>query len=248
MLGMVDRTSPVPLYYQIAQALRERIKNGEWLPGHRVPPEHELTREFGVSRHTIRQALASLERDGLIYRQAGLGTFVRSEKYSYPLSFLQGFTEQMEERGLKPSSRVLTLQKKLPEPFLRSSLALPEGREVYELKRLRLANGEPIALETMFLPVTLVPGLEQKDLEKISIYRFVEDDLGLKIIGATQTIEAERPPEDVARLLELEAGGLTLRMKNVTYLENMRPLCFVDCYYRADRYIFTVSMPRRKTV
>ncbi|HHY34400.1 MAG TPA: GntR family transcriptional regulator [Firmicutes bacterium] len=248
MLGMVDRTSPVPLYYQIAQALRERIKKGEWLPGHRVPPEHELTQEFGVSRHTIRQALASLERDGLIYRQAGLGTFVRSEKYSYPLSFLQGFTEQMEERGLKPSSRVLTLQKRLPEPFLRSSLALPVGREVYELKRLRLANCEPIALETMFLPVTLVPGLEQKDLEKISIYRFVEDDLGLKIIGATQTIEAERPPEDVARFLGLPVDGLTLRMKNVTYLENMRPLCFVDCYYRADRYIFTVSMPRRKTV
>ncbi|NLG78267.1 MAG: GntR family transcriptional regulator [Firmicutes bacterium] len=243
---MIDRTSPVPLYYQIAQTLRERIRAGEWLPGHRVPPEYELTREFGVSRYTIRQALSSLEKDGLIYRQAGLGTFVRSEKYSYPLSFLQGFTEQMEQRGLVPSSKVLLLEKKVPEPFLRSSLALAEGKEVWELRRLRLANGEPMALETMFLSVGIAPSLDKEDLEKISVYRLVEGKLGYKIVGATQTIEAEIPPPEVVRLLDIQPGSPVLRMKNVTYLENMHPLCFVDCYYRADRYIFSVSVPRRR--
>lgn len=243
---MIDRKSPVPLYYQVAEILKGRIMNGEWLSGHRVPPEFELRDEFGVSRHTVREALSMLEDQGLVYRQPGLGTFVRSDKYSYPLSFLRGFTEQMEERGLQPSSRVISLNRRLPDSVVRSALALPEGKEVWEFQRVRLADGEPLALETMFVPVSIVPSLGKEDLPRVSVYRYVEEKLGYRIDGATQTIEAEVVSEDAARLLEIPGNGLVLRMRNVTYLENGRPLCFVDCCYRADRYVFGVSVPRRR--
>lgn len=242
---VIDRTVPVPLYYQIACVLRDRVYNGEWLPGHRVPPEHQLTEEFKVSRHTIRQALATLEREGLIYRQAGSGTFVRSRKYSYPLSELRSFTEQMRDRGLVPSSKVVSLERHSPEPSLRSLLSQPDGTEVWRLKRLLLADGEPVAFEIMFLPVSVAPALDKEDMNGRSMYAYVEDNLGHRIAGATETIEAESAPLDIALLLETQEGAPILRLKNVTYLEGGRPLCFVDCYYRADRYIFSVSMPRR---
>lgn len=241
---LIDRKSPVPLYYQVAKVLKERIEKGQLLPGHRIQPEFDLVEEFGVSRHTIREALSMLENEGLVYRQPGLGTFVQSKKYSYPLSFLRGFTEQMEERGLVPSSQVISLERLMPDPFLRSTLALPEGSEVWDLRRLRLADSESVAFEIMILPVSIVPSLEKEDLAQISMYRYVEERVGCRIGGATQTIEAEIAPENVVRLLGVEGDALVLRMKNVTYLENGRPLCFVDCYYRADRYIFTVSVPR----
>lgn len=242
---MIDRKSPVPLYYQVAKLLKERIENGELLPGHRIQPEYDLAEEFGVSRHTIREALSMLENEGLVYRQPGLGTFVQSKKYSYPLSFLRGFTEQMEERGLVPSSQVISFERLVPDPFLRSTLALPEGSKVWDLRRLRLADGESVAFEIMALPVSIVPSLEKQDLSRISVYRYVEESVGCRIGGATQTIEAEMASRDIVELLGTEEDVPVLRMKNVTYLENRRPLCFVDCYYRADRYIFTVSMPRR---
>ncbi|MEW6398289.1 MAG: GntR family transcriptional regulator [Bacillota bacterium] len=239
------RGSPVPLYYRIAETLRERIAGRHWQPGDRLPGEHELMSEFAVSRHTVRQALSLLENEGFVYRQAGLGTFVRSEKSSYPLTHLQGFTEQMEERGLIPSSRVLRLGRAVPRPDVRSALALPKGQEVWELVRLRLANGEPMAVETTFAPAALVPGLDREDLSSLSFYRYVEEKLGRGIAGATQTIEAEVAYGDLAKLLLISPGNAVLRVKNVTFLNNMRPLCFVDCYYRADRYAFSVAMPRQ---
>ncbi|HEY8530967.1 MAG TPA: GntR family transcriptional regulator [Limnochorda sp.] len=241
---MIQRDSPIPLYYQIASLLKARIESGEWPPGHRVPSEYELMAQFGVSRHTIRQAMAELEREGLVYRQAGRGTYVRATKSRYPLTYLRGFTEQMEERGAVPSSKVLELAKETPEPTVRERLDLPAGEEVWRLRRLRLADGEPMALETMYIPVSVMPDLDRYDLESSSIYRLMERERGLVISGADQTIEAETAAEAIARLLGIPADSAVLRMKNVTYLSDGRAGCYVDCYFRADRYIFYVSMPR----
>jgi len=138
---MVNRNHPLPLYYQLMHELRLRIERGEWKPGDLFPPERELSETYGVSRMTVRQALAELVNDGLLRRDQGRGTFVAKPKLRKRLFRLTSFTEDMRARGKQPGARVLRAEMALAKPKVAEMLQTGPEQLVAVIERLRLADG-----------------------------------------------------------------------------------------------------------
>ncbi|MFM8394018.1 MAG: GntR family transcriptional regulator, partial [Acidobacteriota bacterium] len=161
----LNKHSFTPLYYQIEQALRRQIEDGELAPGEAIS-ERELSEQLGVSRMTTRQALNTLRDEGLIYTERGRGTFVAEPKMDVHTRQLLGFSEDMRRRGLTPSSRILNLGRDVPPEVVRERLKLGPEDEVYEIERLRLADGIAMAWEICHLPVNLGIEIGREDLER----------------------------------------------------------------------------------
>ncbi len=158
-MEVLDRSSYTPLYQQIGDALRVRIEKGELVPGDRIPSENELTDQYHVSRNTVRLAISSLTLDGLVYRVKGRGTFVAAERMSYGLMHMSSFSEEMRLRGLVPGSQVLSFVREMPSKRMSQILKLKQDQMLYRVERLRLADGEPMALNLSFIPEFLCPDL-----------------------------------------------------------------------------------------
>ena len=157
-----DRQSPVPLYYQLAAAIREWIRAGALAPGAQLPAERELAERTGISRMTARQALADLARGGDVAVRHGVGTFVAEPKLTHDALHLLGFTEEMERVGGAVSSRVLEQEVTSPPPAIAAALDLQDGDETVRIVRLRSAAATPLLLETSWIPRSRCPGLERR--------------------------------------------------------------------------------------
>jgi len=240
------RTQPVALYYQIQQDLRARIKRGEWKPGDRLPPEPELAIRYRVSRITVRQALARLVADGHIERRQGTGTFVRAEKVAQRTGLLTSFTEEMQHRGLEPVTRILDFQIRTPPEHIQKILRLSPADEVAYLERLRIANGEPLALTEAFLPARLVPDLQHTLLVDGSLYRTLEEVYGLELAEADEEIEAALATGKERRFLGVKPGAPILQIIRTTYLATGEPVEWVRVAYKADRFKYSLRLKGRR--
>ena len=140
----IDRESPVPLYYQLKQLIAKQITEGEWLPGDMLPTEEQLQEQYGLSRTTVRQALKELEIEGLISRYRGRGTFVARPKISHSPDPHFNLTAYLTEQGMRPGWRIISAKWVSATAEVAERLALETGTLVYQLRRLRLANDEPI--------------------------------------------------------------------------------------------------------
>ncbi|PTX58491.1 GntR family transcriptional regulator [Melghirimyces profundicolus] len=240
---MLDKNSPIPVYYQLEERLKESIEKKELKEGDMIPSERVLSEQYGISRMTVRQAINNLVRDGYLYREKGKGTFVASNKIEQPLQGLTSFTEDMRSRGLKPEARLLNFSVEPAQGKLVQKLRLTEGESVSVIKRVRLADDLPMALETTFLPVRLVPGLTETQAYG-SIYEYIENQLGLKIEHATQTLEASVARERESEVLQIKKGSPVLLIERTSYLSDQRPLELVKSVYRGDRYKFNVQLHR----
>ncbi|MFQ6111422.1 MAG: GntR family transcriptional regulator [Nitrospinota bacterium] len=240
----LERESPLPLYFQIYEMLLEKIKGGEFPPGGRLPPEEELARALGVSRMTARQAMGKLVEAGYAFRRPGAGTFVSRTRLPRELSRLTGFFEEMKARGLRPSSRVLSRRVGKATPRLRKLLKLEEGEETLRLERLRLADGEPLALHLLQIPASLCPGLPEEDLSHGSLYAALEGRFGLRLTHAEQRVEAVAAGAREARLLGVHARSPLIFMERITHAEQRSPLCLEETLYRGDRYYFSITLYR----
>src|SRR5215467_15738388 len=154
----IDKNSPIPMYYQIMNQLRERIAAGEYTVNDALPPERELVEAYQVSRMTIRQAILELVNEGILVRRKGIGTFVAPPKLEQRLNSLTSFTEDMAQRGMKAGSRIISFKEMSPDPTLRKTLGLSAEEKVFECVRLRLADEDPMALETTSLVASICPG------------------------------------------------------------------------------------------
>jgi len=233
----------VPLYAQVMKDLRAWIGTS-LVPGQKLPSEAELCDRFRVSRATVRRALTELRNEGFLTSHQGKGTFVARTKIRMPLARLHSFTEDMTRRGLVPGSRTLRRAVHPAPPDCAEHLRLPEGGLVVFLERLRLADGEPMALEKVSIPLELAPGLDQVPLENQSLYSVLEHRYGLILGRAEQSIEASRPTPEERRLLRLPAGMPVLALERLTFLADGRPVEYVRSVYRADRYRFSVELER----
>lgn len=241
---MLDKGSPIPLYYQIADRIREEILTGALPPGSQLPSERELTQRMGVSRMTTRQAVAYLVREGLLDVRPGVGTFVTEPKITHNALHLLSFTEQMAERGEAVSSQVLEQTVVMPPKRIAEHLALAEGEATVRIVRLRLANKTPVLLETTYLPARLCPGLENMDLTTYSLYRLLESEYGLSPQHARQTFEVTTANEYEQQLFDLPVDTTMILMEGVTYDVNEQPVECFKAVYRGDRFKFAFESRR----
>ncbi|MGD6775606.1 MULTISPECIES: GntR family transcriptional regulator [Bacillaceae] len=240
---MIDKTSPIPIYYQLESYIKNQIEAGFILPGENIPSEREYAENYGISRMTVRQAINSLVNEGLLYRKKGSGTFVSEKKIEQPLQGLTSFTEDMQKRGMTPTSKLIHFEVIPANSFIANELKISEYAPVYEIKRIRLADGEPMALETNYLSANLVKGLTEEKV-KASIYSYVEEKLGLRITHAEQMIESVRATDDHEKLLNIEKDHPMLYIQRNTFLHDGTPLELVRSVYRGDRYKFQIKMER----
>lgn len=240
----IIRDLPIPYYYQIVQILRELIQDiqaagedGE-AP---FPSEMELAEYFQVNRGTVRHALQILEREGLIYRAKGRGTFLQRRRVELDLSRLCSTTEDLKARGWSPASRLLGVSQFTPGLHIQRWLQLREEDTVWQVYRLRLANGEPISLEWSHIPTQVTPGLDEKDLSG-SLYYLLKNEYGFAMKTAEQTIRTRNATPEEAGLLEIPAGGAVFEITRVSYDQAARPVEYLDSLWRGDRYDFHVRL------
>lgn len=244
---MVIRTRrDTPLHDRIRLHLLAAIKNGRLAPGDRVPSEWELAERFAVSRMTARQAVSELERLGYLQRHRGKGTFVAPHKLEQPLSGLTGFTEAMQQRGLKSTTRVLAAGTVPAERGVAMALGLAETVPVYRLERLRLADSEPVALEVSHIPVSLAPDLMNSGALNQSLYRLLQERFAIRPTRATQILEVTMGDPRGRELLCAPEATPLLLLQRITRDETDRPVEYVRSLCRGDRFRFTTQMVRWK--
>lgn len=232
----------MPVFAQVRSLLEAAIASGELAPHRRIPSERELSGWLGVSRMTVRQALVAMIGDGVLYARSGKGTYVAERKIAQPLQRLSSFTQDIAARGMRPASRVLAAEILAAPVELAQALAVRPGSELVRIRRLRLADDEPMALETCHLPHALAPGILKHDLATSSLYQILQDDYGITPRSATQTIEATMPSAEERQLLDLPPRVPVLRIHRFTAADDGQIVEFVRSAYRGDRYQLNVEL------
>ncbi|MFP5417362.1 MAG: GntR family transcriptional regulator [Actinomycetes bacterium] len=232
----VKRRTPTPVYSQIYDVLRARIGT-ELGYDEPLPSEREIAETFKVARMTARKTIDQLVREGLVYRVPGRGAYVARPRLVLPLA-LRSFTDDIRDRGMRPGSRVLSTETVPADARVADRLGVPAGSAVHRLRRLRLADDEPIAIETTHLAATRADDLFSHDLSQ-SLYQTLESAYGLVIDGGTQTISAVLLTADDAEMLGVSRGSPALCFERTTTAAG-QPLEYTTSIYRADRYQLTV--------
>lgn len=240
---MINKNSPIPIYHQLEEFIKQQIDQGDLKEEEAIPSEREFAERFQISRMTVRQAINNLVMDGLLKRQKGRGTFVNKKKVEQELQGMTSFTEDMVSRGMQPSSNLLSFQMIPAGKKTSLDLKIAENDLVYKIKRIRLADNAPMALETAYIPVAMVPGLTEEN-SNLSLYQYIEDHLSLSISEAKQEIEASIASSQEAEPLGIEEGDPILLIVRISYLQDGTPFELVKSSFRADRYRFTHTMKR----
>lgn len=235
--GIIDKSSIVPIYYQLKEYIKDQIKNGVWKAEELIPSERELTEQFQINRMTVRQSITELVHEGFLRKQRGVGTFVTQPPSGRSLAKLTSFSTDI--LNLKPGSRLLAMNV-IPAPQkTKEQLGLSDELQIIEIIRIRTADNEPIALEQVHLIYDKASPLLNENFENRSIYKILEEVCGYRLTRVAQTIEiAACTPEEAAHL-DIDPTDAALLMERVTYLENGEPIEFARCIYRADRYELT---------
>lgn len=241
---LVDKSSPVPLYYQLAELLREQIATGELKPGDQLPSDRELAEQAGISRMTARQAVLYLARQGALVVKPGVGTFVVQPKLTHDTLHLLGFTEEMMRHGHAATSRVLEQAVVTAPQRAAIELNLEPATTAVKIVRLRLAQETPLLLETSFVPAHLCPGLDRQDLVTNSLYALLQEQYGLHLASARQTLEATMANDYEANLFGGKPGMPMILLEGVTYLDDHQPVEYFKALYRGDRFKFEIASQR----
>lgn len=231
----IDFKSKVPLYHQLKEQIKQNILNGTYKEGDLIPSEREFNDQYDLSSTTIRRALNDLVQENFLERKAGKGTFVHTQKVKRDLHKVIGFTNNMQEMGLKPSTHVLSKKKAPANAYARSCLGLEKGSEILRLKRLRLANDIPMMLETRYIRSDLCPGIETQELNS-SLWNVFEQKYGLKPIRHAQNMNIAVVTGQSANMLTLEEGAHVFLIKGVTYVQDNLPIECEESFYRTDKY------------
>lgn len=239
----LDKNGFIPLYAQIQRLLMQEIQSGGLREGDPLPSEEELSRSYSVSRMTARQALHGLKTGGYAYSEKGRGTFVTRPKLEKNIMHLLGFTQEMTQRGLKPSSRLLGQQVIVPDAELAAQLKAEPGARALRLKRLRMADGTPMALEESFVPLQLFPGIEQIDFGTHSLYRELREHYGVRIGYADEVIESQLATREEAELLTVPKKAPLLSIRRVIMTAQETPIEVAWSRYRGDSYRVSLRVP-----
>lgn len=234
---------PIPLYYQLQQHFRERIRGGEFRSGDPLPTEEQLCSEYRVSRITVRRALGTLLSEGLISRRRGVGTFVSDHADAVKSVRLVGSLEDTLSYAAKLTYRVLSRRLADPPPLVGKALGLAPGRRAVCLQVTGYLDGEAFALTDFFFPDAIAALLDGSDVaDNVPILRVVEQKLGQRATRAEQTVEPAVADRAVARHLGIKVGAPILRVMRTYYTETNRPVEAAVVRYHPGRYRYTVQL------
>ena len=212
-----------------------------------MPSEEALTKEYSLSRITVRQALSSLESDGLIVRKRGKGTFV-SKKHTYLESpKFTGFIEDLISMGIRTKSKILDISMVEGPQNIQEHLELEVGTQLFRIEKIRLVEGSPFSYVLNYLPPDIGQKIKKEDLIAKPLLMILEDDLGIKATEAVQSIEATIADTHVASLLGIRVGDPLLKGERTVFDVNHRPVEYVSVLYRADKYFYTVNLRRKRS-
>ncbi len=235
--------SAMPLHIQIRETIRRQVKKGELIDADgRLMTEAELGRHFGVSRITIRNAIAPLVLEGMFARSRGRGTFLRSNQPENWVGRLMGFSETIRDAGYEAGAKVL--QQGMTNRHDAGVKDRLQERAVWQLKRLRLADKTPIAIEHAFYPPDIGLELEKRDLISIIMYSVLEEELGHEIAEAKQTIGAALTDVSSAKLLGVKPGNPLLSIERLTLAKDGRALELLRAVYLPEYFRLSISLTR----
>jgi GntR family transcriptional regulator len=236
----LNKDLPMPLYHQLYNVLKAEIESAKWRPEERLPSEQEIAERFGVSKITVRQALQELAQLGCIRREQGRGTFVTWHKFQKGPRTLTSFTEEMRRHNLVATSRVLAQFIAEADVRVAEALRLPAKSRVLILKRLRLADGEPLVVQIAHIPAALAPGLLLAD--GISLYEVLLARYHLHPVQAREIYTVALADSSTAQLLEIPVGSPVFRVERVAVTLNERPFEYVQMTVRGDRYSIVLDL------
>ena len=241
--GRVLWMSSMSMYSQIREVIQRRILDGTYAPLSQMPSESQMMDTFSVSRTTIRQTLGDLQKEGLIFKVAGKGSFVSKPKAFQTLSRLQGFGEAMIPSGYETFSQVLSAREKPADEIVARRLKIKTGDTVFEIQRLRYLNREPISVDVSYFRHELGRRLAQEDLATRDIFVILENDYALHLTHADVQIDAISADEMLSRHLRLPEASPLLRIERLTHADD-EPIDFEFLYYRGDAFQYRLRIDR----
>jgi GntR family transcriptional regulator len=239
----LDKSSFVPMYFQIQTQLLKMIQSGRLRAGDSLPSEEELSRIYGVSRMTSRQALQSLKSQGFVSRHKGQGSFVSQPRVEKDITHLCGFTAEMRALGLKASSRVLDAETIPAPPEVASQLGITVNDPVFRLRRLRMADELPVAVEEIRLPAARFPGIDKINFSRVSLYQTLRTRFGIRVSRADEILEARSATLREAELLEVQPRSSLLVISRTLWSTDGLPVETAHSVYRGDRYRAVLRIP-----
>ena len=238
----IDTESDIPLYHQVKEGLREAIADQALEPEDMLPSERELSKLYGVSRQTVRQAVQELVQEGLLRRIAGIGTFVAKPKVVQVFPTVLGFSARMRQEGHATINRVLRQQEEPASPSVARRLQIPEGSPVMRLVRLRIVDNEPLMIETSFLSLRRFPDLLHDDFAIRSLYDVISARYGVTVSELDQTLEPVLMTAYEASLLDSSPGSPAMLLEVIAYEEAEQPFEFSKAIVRGDKCQYYLRM------
>lgn len=235
----MDKKSPIPVYYQLAEEIKKKIDDGIWPVGHCIDSERVLAEEYSLSRMTVRQAIGELVSDGILTREKGKGTFVCQPKIKQ--RDIMSFTEIMKSVGIDFKTEVITFTKIEANEDLYSEL---KCNELFKIERLRSVKGVVIADESIYIPCNYVPELTRSLLQS-SFYNYL-DSKGLSIDNSEASVEAILMNDYYKGLFRLNEETPLLKLHSKNYTADGSLLFIEESIYRSDKYILDINISRRK--
>jgi GntR family transcriptional regulator len=231
---MLERNSSVPLWEQLDAILREKIDNGVWKTGEMIDSENELSKEYNISRMTVRNVILRLVQEGLLYRVPGKGTFIKEPKIpTKPLSYM-GISEQLEKEGMQIRTEVIENKVTMPSERIAKKLEIENTQAVYYIERVRYIKEKPLSIHRTYLKQLMNPLIDEERLMKDQLCNILEDDYNLVPTLIKETLELVYATVDQAKKLELEEGQPLLYLKNQRLI-NQKVMEFTEVFFRGDQ-------------
>ncbi len=243
MVVEVDKSSPIPLYIQLAKWLEEKIGDNSFPVGSKIPSEGELSEKFHVNRNTIRHAIDTLVKKGMLEKQKGVGTFVRGKSSLYPIHQLGRMTSFVDDFDMSEVDiEDVTISKDVIDApvDVAEKLMVEPGAKIIKIERVRIADKIPFVLERQFYKYDDFAGLLKLDI-KGSMYRILRENFNADLHRSVQTIRAVKVPKDVADKLEISRSVPCILLESLAYTRENMCIEVLLSYYRGDRYVFKVE-------
>ncbi|MBC8536950.1 UTRA domain-containing protein [Feifania hominis] len=245
MKSIVDKSKPIPLYYQITEDIKQKINNKELNPGDKLPTEDFFVRYYGVSRVTVRNALNKLIEEKVIERTRGKGPVVANHVFNRHISRLSGLHEALAKEGIKGTSKILSIKEEPAGGEVAGHLEIPVGEPVVVIHRVRYADDIPICEQNTYLVRRLCGNFDFNTIDQNdSLYEVMERRIGLRLSRANQQFDIKMPTRQQMQYLEIRDKIPLMHIESVVHLISGEPIEFSDIYYLSDRYKYGLTLYR----